>query len=140
MLTRVSFSLLPPSNLDSCPSRAALHPHPPLFQEPVATGIQRVGELLVGPSQGGKGWASSRLCCRGSQPIGGNAQLRMLGSLRSLGTRGLGTDHTHNIPSSRSLRVIRLLFLCNSKCVRGITARGIKKRLNIFMLQLKEPM
>lgn len=88
-----------------------------------------------------EGWvAGGRLRCRGSQPTGGNVPLGMLGSLRSLGNRGLGTDHTHNIPSSRSSGVIQLLFLCNSKCVRGITARGIKKRLNIFILKLKEPM
>lgn len=88
-----------------------------------------------------EGWvAGGRLSCRGSQPTGGNVPLGMLGSLRSLGNRGLGTDRTHNIPGSRSSGVIQLLFLCNSKCVRGITARGIKKRLNIFILKLKEPM
>lgn len=139
MLTQVSSSLLPPSNLSSCPSPAALHPHPPLFRGSVAAGLWRVGELPVGPSQGGRGWVSSRLRCRGSQPTGGNARLRTLGSLRSLGTRGPGTDHTHNIPGSRGSGVIRLLFLRNSKCVRGIIARAIKKRLNIFMLKLKEP-
>lgn len=76
----------------------------------------------------------------GSQPCGGNVPLGMLSSLRSSGNRGLGTDHTHNIPGSRGSGVSRLLFLCNSKRVRGITAWGIKKRLNIFMLELKEPM
>lgn len=49
-------------------------------------------------------------------------------------------SHTHNILGSHGSGVIRLLFLCNSKCVRGITAQGIKKRLNIFILKLKEPM
>lgn len=52
---------------------------------------------------------------------------------------GAGRDHAHT-HSSRCAGVIRLLFLCHPKRVRGITAAGIKKGLNIFIPKLKEPM
>lgn len=37
-------------------------------------------------------------------------------------------SHTHTA-------ITRLLFLCSPKCVRGITAAGIKKGLNVFVLK-----
>lgn len=53
---------------------------------------------------------------------------------------GAGRDHAHTHSSRRRAGVIRLLFLCHPKRVRGITAAGIKKGLNIFIPKLKEPM
>lgn len=39
-------------------------------------------------------------------------------------------SHTHTHTA-----ITRLLFLCSPKCVRGITAAGIKKGLNVFVLK-----
>lgn len=53
---------------------------------------------------------------------------------------GAGRDQAHTHSSRRRAGVIRLLFLCHPKRVRGITAAGIKKGLNIFIPKLKEPL
>lgn len=93
---------------------------------------------LWGPCRG----AGAGSLSRSSQPAGIRrecaAQDARL-SLRSSGTRGLGTDHTHNLPGSRGSGVTGLLFPRGWKCVRGIKARGLKEGLNIFVLKLSEP-
>lgn len=118
--------------------RPSFLPTPPIPLFPLSCRPSPSPTSLWGPCRGAGAGSPSR----SSQPAGIRrecaAQDARL-SLRSSGTRGLGTDHTHNLPGSRGSGVTGLLFPRGWKCVRGIKARGLKEGLNIFVLKLSEP-